>query len=730
MIMINQNLASAQPLQTTQTSQENPAQSNTPQTIPASSDSLQTSHAKPPKKKIKLPLVIAVILLLVVVGGAAAHYMGFIPLDHLKQFFITDESATTTQDSSTNDLNAETAITSSFAEESLFSGKLQKLAEDLQIFKDPEFPQNYEDGLQAVYYSAGVFNSSPLEGYTRIIAIREPEGPAGIIAYTLATQDFENYILHDPENLAETLPENDWQNPYQYLDKNKIVDTQTFATHHTQVIELDDTFALNLKDYLTEYEITKESAEGYDVYSPSLTTTLTGYEPLSSNYSALKLFFKPYETIENNEPGIPEVYLTAQRIKNEYFLGETSVVVTDSTGLSMLYSLTTKPAIERYNQEKVVFDRDFQDYQQLIEKYEAGELEEYPAFPNYVEKPSLGFSSNSIQTAANLQFYENYHAAIPGACGIDLDTPFIKIDESQLEEFGSAYGLPLYRLADSNHDLNKLAYSNKFDQYLETDELGYETFANMHDGASIPTYEEYLTKNPILILKDYWDRWTMIGEYDILLLGGCGKPVVYLYPTEPTQVEVKLLKPVQFTANLPHYHQGWRVLAQPDGTLTDLQPEITDCNAINSTKPGLEYGRQACEANSYPYLYWAGNVMDSRYPQADGGWVVSRAELDYFLKGKLDEMGLNPSEKLEFISYWLPQMLAKDANFFRVSFLQTQQLNQFIPMAVTPTPDTVFRIFLDWETLSSKPSQLPEPQQLQHLERNGFTLVEWGGLKW
>ena len=275
--MINQNTASPQPLQTTQSSQENPAPSNTSQTITTSPDSLQTSHAKPPKKKIKLPLVIAVILLLVVVGGAAAHYMGFLPLDQLKQFIITDESTTTAQDSSSKDLNAETAITSSFAEESLFSGKLQKLAEDLQIFKDPEFPENYEDGLQAVYYSAGVFNSSPLEGYTRIIAIREPEGPAGIIAYTLATQDFENYILHDPENLTATLPENDWQHPYQYLDKNKIVDTQTFATHHTQVIELDDTFALHLKDYLTQYEVTSQSTEGYDLYSPTLVTSLTSY---------------------------------------------------------------------------------------------------------------------------------------------------------------------------------------------------------------------------------------------------------------------------------------------------------------------------------------------------------------------------------------------------------------------------------------------------------------------
>ncbi len=681
------------------------------------------------KKKNKLPLIIAIILLLVVAGGAAAHYMGFFSLDQLKQFFIPNQSATTAQKSSSTDLDAETDTTVSYAEASLFSGKLHKLDEDLQLFKEPEFEENYPDGFTTLYYSAGVFNSSPLEGYTRIIAIREPEGPGGIIAYTLASQDFESYILHDPDNLATSLSEDDWQNPYQYLEKNKIIDTQTFATHHARVIELDDTFALHLKDYLTQYEVTSQSTEGYDLYSPTLVTSLTSYEPLPSDYSDLILFSKPYEVVDNNEPGVPEVYLIEQQTKNEYFVGDTSVVVIDSTGLPMLYSLTTKPAIEQYNQRKIAYDREHQDYQQLLRKFEAGEIEEYPLFPDYVEKPSLGFSRSSIQTSMSLQFYNNYHAAIPGACGIDLDTPIIEINESQLEKIGSAHGLPLYRLIDRDHDLNKLAYSNKLNQYLEASEHGYDTFADMHDGASIPTYDEYLAKNPLLIMKDYWNRWTVVGEYDILLIGGCGKPVVYLYPTEPTQVEVELLKPVQFTADLPRYHQGWKVLAQPDGTLTDLQPELTNCSAIDSTKPGLEYARQACEANSYPYLYWAGNEVDSSYPQVDEGWVVSQAELDYFLRNKLNEMGLNPSERSEFMSYWLPQMLAKDANFYRVSFLQTHELNQFIPMAVTPTPDTVFRIFLDWEVLAQKPDQLPEPQKLQRLERVGFTLVEWGGLK-
>jgi len=729
--MINQKPASSSNhLQTSQPTGSSPAPSTTvPSPTPEDGNSA-IQNSPPSKKKSKLPLIIAVILLLTVAGGAAAHYMGLILPDQLKQFLISDDSTTTTQKSSSTDLDSETAATTNLAEGSLFSGKLQLLDEDLKIFKEPQFPENYENGLTTLYYSAGVFNSSPLEGYTRIVAIREPEGPGGIIAYTLATQDFENYILHDPEKLTTTLAEDDWQNPYQYLDKSKITDTQTFATHHTQIIELDETFALYLKDYLAEYVKTGRSAEDYDIYSPSLITSLSDYEPLPFENQQIKFYFKPYEVFEITEPGIPESYLIQQQLKNEYFLGETSVIVTDSTGLPMLYSLSTKPTITLYKQQKAVYDRDYQDYEKLIEKYEAGEIEEFPAYPEYLDKPSLGFDSSELQTIQNFQFFDSYSAAFPGACGMDLDARLINIDESQLEEIGSVYGLSLYRLTDTNHDLNKLAYANKMDHYIESLERGYDTFADMHDGASIPTYEEYLAKNPLLFMKDYWGRWVAVGEYDILLPGGCGKPVIYLYPTEPTQVEVELLKPIQFTAELPRYHQSWKVLAQPNGMLADLQPEMTDCGAIDDGRPGLEYARQACEANQYPYLYWAGNVVGQSYPNIDQGWVVNRTNLGSFLENKLDEMGLNNAEKSDFMIYWLPQMLSKDANFYRVSFLQTHQLNQFIPMAVNPTPDTVFRIFLDWEVLAREPEQLPKPQNLQRLQRDGFTLVEWGGLKW
>ncbi|KKP32439.1 MAG: Leucine-rich repeat protein [Candidatus Roizmanbacteria bacterium GW2011_GWA2_32_13] len=56
-------------------------------------------------------------------------------------------------------------------------------------------------------------------------------------------------------------------------------------------------------------------------------------------------------------------------------------------------------------------------------------------------------------------------------------------------------------------------------------------------------------------------------------------------------------------------------------------------------------------------------------------------------------------------------------------------MNKFIPMNVNPVPDSVLRVFLDYKALSDKPSVEPQPQQFNKFIRNGFTMIEWGGLQ-
>lgn len=52
-------------------------------------------------------------------------------------------------------------------------------------------------------------------------------------------------------------------------------------------------------------------------------------------------------------------------------------------------------------------------------------------------------------------------------------------------------------------------------------------------------------------------------------------------------------------------------------------------------------------------------------------------------------------------------------------------------MTVLPKPQTVIRVFLDWEPLFTPPQTPMEPQEIPIPPvRTGFTLVEWGGLKY
>jgi hypothetical protein len=53
-------------------------------------------------------------------------------------------------------------------------------------------------------------------------------------------------------------------------------------------------------------------------------------------------------------------------------------------------------------------------------------------------------------------------------------------------------------------------------------------------------------------------------------------------------------------------------------------------------------------------------------------------------------------------------------------------MNQLAPLTVTPKPDTIIRILMDFKALEK-----PEPAvgyPIRTPERKGFTVVEWGGV--
>ena len=178
------------------------------------------------------------------------------------------------------------------------------------------------------------------------------------------------------------------------------------------------------------------------------------------------------------------------------------------------------------------------------------------------------------------------------------------------------------------------------------------------------------------------------------------KPVIYLYPTQPTECSVRVNLDGELTCTYPaHGADGWQgFTAYPDGTL--IFPD------------GQEY---YC-------LYWEG--LQRTAPDFSSGFCVAGGDTAAFLADALPRLGLTAREAQEMIIYWLPQM---QDNAYNVISFQTNAYTDSARLDVTPAPDTVIRVFMAWYGTDT-PVDLPA-QTLTAPERTGFTLVEWGGTK-
>lgn len=176
----------------------------------------------------------------------------------------------------------------------------------------------------------------------------------------------------------------------------------------------------------------------------------------------------------------------------------------------------------------------------------------------------------------------------------------------------------------------------------------------------------------------------------------CYKPVIYLYPEEMMEVSVELSVEGGLTCTYPLYKDGWKVTASPDGTLTDINGQI------------------------YNYLYWEG-ITYAKYDLSKG-FCVKGEDTAAFLEKALEDLGLTRKEANEFIVYWLPMM---QENPYNIISFQTDIYTEAAELNVNPAPDTLIRVFMAYKA-SDGFVEIKE-QELIGCERNGFTVVEWGG---
>ncbi len=187
-----------------------------------------------------------------------------------------------------------------------------------------------------------------------------------------------------------------------------------------------------------------------------------------------------------------------------------------------------------------------------------------------------------------------------------------------------------------------------------------------------------------------------MGNYCIL------KPVIYLYPTVPTYVNVQVVTSGSITVSNPFYPPGgWKhVLAYPDGS--------------------LEYQNQ-----KYTELFYESSVNTFQKPHQ--GFVIPKDKLAENLDALLSKLGLIGSEKKEFISFWQPRLEALNSPYIFFSVLSTSAKGTVDHVEISPKPDTQIQFVAYFKPIATSTygSALKLPPTPK---RVGFTSVEWGGV--
>lgn len=195
-------------------------------------------------------------------------------------------------------------------------------------------------------------------------------------------------------------------------------------------------------------------------------------------------------------------------------------------------------------------------------------------------------------------------------------------------------------------------------------------------------------------------------------------PSLYLYPEKDMEVTVSVGGSVSyaypsFSFYLPY--PSWNVLAKPDGRLS-------------------ESGIRNYE--SWKRLYYEYNKSKVQFTEPKEGFVVKRDEVESFIQDTLaPRLGLLPNEiedlvvdvKNALVDLIKDSPCVKDCplqEYVKISFVEQQELDDKLPVTITPRPDTFHRVHLLLTALAEDTQLLAPP--LAKLTRPGLTVLELG----
>ncbi|MFT6921577.1 MAG: hypothetical protein ACJA1C_000574 [Crocinitomicaceae bacterium] len=291
-----------------------------------------------------------------------------------------------------------------------------------------------------------------------------------------------------------------------------------------------------------------------------------------------------------------------------------------------------------------------------------------------------------------------------------LPVQFIKTEKDKdLKSKESAFHFKFSRMEQTNVE-TKITY--KMDGKIRPEELmSGDTTLEIKTKPGEHTFEFFIDSNWYKITTQKLEVEKQFRSYysirfdrvpnpsDTIPIDEVCKPVIYLYPEKEMAVEVKIDFDGENPILYPAYNDSWKCTASPNGD--------------------LKIGE-----STYNYLFWeVGQPNHLSTADLNEGFIVRGENSISFLEAKLNAAGFTPKEKADFITFWGPRIQQNELNFVRFEF--NEVCDKFATLSVSPTPDNVYRLYIFFSPIEEV-FEVVE-QQIPKMNRNGFTVLEWGG---
>ncbi|NMM63905.1 leucine-rich repeat domain-containing protein [Clostridium sp. P21] len=175
------------------------------------------------------------------------------------------------------------------------------------------------------------------------------------------------------------------------------------------------------------------------------------------------------------------------------------------------------------------------------------------------------------------------------------------------------------------------------------------------------------------------------------------KPNIYLYPEKTEELSVSVTPKGRITKSIPEYNGGWKVTVDPSGKIN----------------------------NTYDFLFYEASI--NHQFTLDKGWIVNKGNFNEEMNNILTSIGLNSKEKADFIEYWSKELNWKGSRY-AVYYLDPKEINEAIKLNLSKEPDSILRAYFYFVPIKDNENLEIKKPEIKQFKRNGFTVVEWGGI--